>query len=375
MDDYPHRWIDNDSALQTTCTRLQNCKVLALDTEFMRSTTFFPKAALFQINDGECNYLIDPLPIGDFKPLIAVLVNPEIIKVFHSCSEDLEVFQTFLNCVPKPIADTQIAAALLNIASAVGYANLVKELLGLELGKGETRSDWLQRPLQNSQIHYAIQDVAYLLPVYHRLVDQLREQQRLEWFVEECDNLIAVAEQPVLVDDYYRKFKSAWKLDRRQLAILQCVSAWREHKARELDQPRNHIVPEKAVIELALTKVETVKDLSCLQELPHRKRKLFGEELVALVQQAKTISQDQLPMPLPKPLSQSQRDLLKILKATVESCAAQQHLPVDVLAKKQDLEFVIRASAANENPLPLRLQGWRKAIIGDQLVQEVLARK
>lgn len=374
MTEYSYQWIESDQSLLECCQKCQQQTVLAVDTEFMRSTTFYPKAALFQIYDGEETYLIDPVAISNFDPLVDLLTNASITKVFHSCSEDLEVFQYFLQCVPEPLVDTQIAASLLNYGSALGYANLVNKLLNIELEKGETRSDWLQRPLQEKQIHYAIQDVHYLLHVYHQLIDQLRENGRYTWLQEECARLIGNAKQSVDIEDYYLKIKSAWKMNSSQLAVLKALCTWREQKARELDLPRNHIVPEKAIVELARLLVEDESELKGIKDLHRRKRQLYGSELLEIVAKtkaanAKNIDDKANKNSFPRPLNQNQRDLLKFLKAEVEALAEKNQLPMEVLAKKNDLEALIRTGELGDFQLPPRLLGWRQPLLGDSLLK------
>lgn len=370
MKNYPYQWIDSDQKLNDICQDLGSCNELAIDTEFMRTSTFFPKPALIQISDGNNNYLIDPLKIRDFSKLKSILINPNILKVLHSCSEDLEVFQTFLNTHVAPIADTQIAAALLNIGGAIGYANLVNAVLGVELEKGETRSDWLQRPLTETQIHYAIQDVAYLLPTFQQVKQQLQDKNRWQWFEEESRQLEENNQRPVALDDYYKRFKSAWKLNKKELTQLQQLCIWREQKARERDRPRNHVVEEKALQEIATANIQTVEDLGKISSLSRNKKKQYGEEIVNVIQAAKAIESDKQPSALPKPLTRQERELLKQLRATVETVAEEIQLPPEVLAKKGDLEFLVRSGKQNQWQLPERLTGWRQPIIGNLLKQQ-----
>ncbi len=221
------RWIDSNQLLQACCSDLSTASAIAVDTEFMRTDTFYPVAALFQISDGHHCYLIDPLNIDNFKPLTELFQNQSVVKVFHACSEDLEVFNHFLKCLPYPLVDTQIAAGLLNYGSSLGYASLVNELLGVELEKGETRSNWLQRPLAEKQCTYAMDDVLYLLEVYQKLEVDLKDKKRFSWFQEECKTLLDIAREPVNPSEYFRRIKSGWKLSRKDLSVLKALSEWR----------------------------------------------------------------------------------------------------------------------------------------------------
>ena len=169
-------WIREDAALQELCERLAHQAAIALDTEFMRTDTFYPIVGLLQINDGRQTFLIDPLSIKDTDALKKIMVNKDVTKVLHSCSEDLEVFQTWLGVAPVSIFDTQIAAAFVPLGYSLSYANLVKTLLNVEIPKDETRSDWLQRPLSVSQIQYAALDVVHMLIVYGKLLQMLKQR-------------------------------------------------------------------------------------------------------------------------------------------------------------------------------------------------------
>ena len=159
-------WIRDNDSLGQHCAEWQNLPFVALDTEFMRVDTFYPIAGLIQIGDGERAYLIDPLTIDNWQPLSALLENPAVVKVLHACSEDLEVLLRLTGSLPAPLFDTQLAAAYLNLGFSMGYSRLVKEVLDLDLPKGETRSDWLQRPLSETQISYAAEDALHLAEVY-----------------------------------------------------------------------------------------------------------------------------------------------------------------------------------------------------------------
>ena len=167
------QWVDNDQQLASLCASWMRQPIIGVDTEFMRSDTFFPHIGLLQIADADGAYLIDPLKIRDKSSLIEVLKQPSVIKVIHSCSQDLAVFHHYLGIFPEPIFDTQVAAAFVGHGLAISYANLLKNLLDIDIPKQETRSNWLQRPLSKAQLHYAALDAIYLLPIYHQMRQEM----------------------------------------------------------------------------------------------------------------------------------------------------------------------------------------------------------
>lgn len=168
-------WIRDDQTLAEHCQSWRELPFVALDTEFMRVDTFYPKAGLIQVGVGEHAYLIDPLLIGDWQPLADLLDDTAVVKVLHACSEDLEVLLRLTGKLPQPLFDTQLAAGYLNIGFSMGYSRLVQEVLGLDLPKGETRSDWLQRPLSDTQVSYAAEDAVHLAELFSALRPKLSD--------------------------------------------------------------------------------------------------------------------------------------------------------------------------------------------------------
>jgi len=360
-------WVDSDAELAELCQRWSEQAAIAVDTEFMRSQTFYPHAGLVQIGDGQGCYLIDPLAISDFQPLIDLFVNEAVTKVLHACSEDLEVFRHLLGVVPSPLFDTQIGAAFAGYGFSVGYAGLVSKVLGIDVPKGETRSDWMQRPLSQSQLHYAALDVAYLLVVYGKILQQLKASDRLAWAQSDCAELLEASRDSNDPASYYLKIKSAWKLTRTELAILQRLSEWREVQARSRDVPRNRLLKEGALWELAKRKPGSMAQLTRIEGLPPRTIKTDGETLLALI--ATEVGGQGLPGRLPAPLPPDQGDLLKALKAEARDTAEAMALPSEVLVRKKEFEFVVRSGmAAGDYQLPPRLKGWRRPVIGDALI-------
>ena len=358
-------WIDSSEALKELCERLRTQGAVALDTEFMRSRTFYPLPALVQLGDGKSCYLIDNLAIEDLEPLRALLLDTSVVKIMHSCSEDLETLDRLLGAVPEPIFDTQIAAAISGMSAGLGYAATVNQLLQIDLPKSETRSDWLQRPLSESQKNYAALDVAWLPLVYALLLKKLREQERLEWLREDCRAVVEAANAPEAPELYYRKVKGAWRLRPNQLAVLQDLCAWREREARARNMPRNHLLKENVCMSLAQAMPKYLATLS-QPGLEGKTLRKYGDTLLEIITRAS--ERDDLPQRLPQPLNREQGEVLKLLRQKVNALAEAAGLPPEILVRKKELEQLVQAATPE---LEGRLTGWRRAIVGEPLLEEL----
>ncbi len=377
--EHPVYWIESDTQLAELCGQWRQLEMIAVDTEFMRSQTYYPKPALIQINDGSGNYLIDPLTIDDFAPMVALLTDTSVIKVLHSCSEDLEVFQTLLGTVPQNIFDTQAAAALLGHGFSLGYAGLVKRVLNIELPKGETRSNWLQRPLSQAQRLYAAIDVEYLLIVAEKLRQKLEELGRWSWLQEDAANLAASLPTNQDPESFYLRIKSAWKLNRSELAILKSLAAWRETVAQRRDVPRNRVVKEHVLLSLAQQKPQHVGELRKYEGMTDRVIRADGETIINLIEAALASDESDWPEVLPRPLMPESSAMMKSLKAEVQALAEKLNVAPESLLRKRDYETLVRdamAAAKTGKPiiLPGNLCGWRDEVVGQHLLQ-VLARQ
>lgn len=362
-------WVDDNETLRQLCQRWSGQAAIAVDTEFMRSDTFYPIAGLIQVGDGHGCYLIDPKAITDFSPLAELWRNPEVTKVLHACSEDLEVFAVLLEALPTPLFDTQVAAAFAGCGYSLGYAGLVRELLGIEIPKGETRSDWLARPLSVAQTEYAALDVAHLLIVYGKLLKTLKEQGRIDWVRAECDTQIAAAAAPNDLTQAYLKVGLGWKLPPRGVAALQQLCLWREQEARARDIPRNRLLKEQPLYEIARRLPEDYAGLRRIEGIPKRTLSDDGDHLLQLVQQARELPDNQLPARMPPPLAREYGAAMKTMKAWVRERAEQIGLPPELLIRKKEYEHLVRSFADGQLELPERLTGWRYEVLGKDLQQ------
>ncbi|AHF68805.1 MULTISPECIES: ribonuclease D [Pseudomonas] len=364
-------WIRDDDSLARQCAQWQSLPFVALDTEFMRVDTFYPIAALLQIGDGSSAWLIDPLLISDWTPLSALLENPDVIKVVHACSEDLEVLLRLTGSLPVPLFDTQLAAAYLNIGFSMGYSRLVQEVLNIDLPKGETRSDWLQRPLSETQISYAAEDAVHLAELFGLLRPRLSDEKYL-WVLEDGAELVANLRRETDPYEIYRDAKLAWKLSRAQLAVLRELCAWREIQARSRNLPRNRIVREHSLWPLAKTQPDNLSALARIEDMHPRTVRQDGEFLLDLIKKSGNLPPDQWPQALPEPLPIEASGILKGLRAIGQQYAEQLNIAPEVVLRKKTLEALLK-SGYPDGPytLPDSLRGWRRELMGQALLDSL----
>ncbi|MBX8555395.1 ribonuclease D [Pseudomonas cichorii] len=364
-------WIRDDDSLARQCAQWQSLPFVALDTEFMRVDTFYPIAALLQIGDGSSAWLTDPLLISDWTPLSALLENPDVIKVVHACSEDLEVLLRLTGSLPVPLFDTQLAAAYLNIGFSMGYSRLVQEVLNIDLPKGETRSDWLQRPLSETQISYAAEDAVHLAELFGLLRPRLSDEKYL-WVLEDGAELVANLRREVDPYETYRDAKLAWKLSRAQLAVLRELCAWREIQARSRNLPRNRIVREHSLWPLAKTQPDNLSALARIEDMHPRTVRQDGEFLLDLIRKSGNLPPDQWPAALPEPLPIEASGILKGLRAIGQQYAEQLNIAPEVVLRKKTLEALLK-SGYPDGPytLPDSLRGWRRELMGQALLDSL----
>lgn len=338
---------------------------LALDTEFIRVDTFNPRAALIQVNDGRQVTLADPLAL-DISELGAVLANPAVLKIFHACSEDIEIFNLLFPKQPiTRVFDTQIGLAFLGYGNQVGYQKALQECLGITISKAETRSDWLMRPLTPEQQQYAALDVEYLFPLYDFIIERLNERKLLAWCEADCNLILEdMAEAPDL-RNLYQSFSNAWKFTRPQLALLQMLTIWREGAARIHNIPRTFVLKNHTLLDIVERQPHSLNALSRVQDLHPRTYQKHGPMILQLVKQAEEKKPEQCPPLLPLPLPRAAKGLYDRLRAVADTVAARHHIPAEVLLRKKWLDalvlgFVDQGEGA---ALPSALTGWRHDIL------------
>lgn len=371
----PIVWVSCAEELELMCDAFRDLKMLAIDTEFMRSNTYYPIAGVIQINDGETNFLIDPQAIDDFGPLEEILVDDDIVISIHSGSEDMEVFHRKLGFLPSRLFDTQLAGAFCGLGFSLGFANMVQSVFDVSLPKTQTRSDWLARPLSLAQQKYAALDVEYLYQLAAKLIDDLQMLGRLEWAFSESKQLIKNFSSQLTPEKSYLRSKQAHKLNSEQLCALQCLCKWREELAQVKDKPRNHIVKENALFAIACALPTHISQLRNTPGLSERFIHRYGEKLIAMVEQAKNTPIDLRPSRVPKPLSSSSLTLIKQLRASISEFADGKQLAPEILLKKKDYEFIVSNFEKTSNiTFPYEATHWRQNIVSP-IIQAALTQQ
>ena len=356
-------YIDEQAELNAACEAWRRSSFIVMDTEFIRRDTFYPIAGLIQVGVQGRVYLIDPLGIDDWNSFKTLLEDPAVVKVLHSCSEDLEVFDRLCSALPSPLLDTQIGAGLAGVGEGLSYQKLVAYYLDIEVDKGETRSDWLQRPLTESQCHYAALDVEYLQRIYPMLRDRLAALGRLDWWQEDCERMIAQAKTPVLPEEYYLRNKSLWKLKGRQRLALKVLCAWREEEARRRDMPRGRIFKDPVCFELARCLPENRGELSRIKDLSPGSIRRYGDTLIGLLDEVREAPESAIPPAGERPLTSAQKADLARLRHCGDQVAEQLAMPAGLLCRRRDLEALVR-----EGKVPDSMGIWRQSLLAGPLL-------
>jgi ribonuclease D len=349
-------WVTSDGALADAAAQWR--RVIGLDTEFQRTDTFFPLPGLYQVSSGDEVYFLDPLAITDFGPLLELLEDRRVTKIVHSCSEDLELLRHHFGAVPVGLFDTQLANAFLTPDYSVSFTRLVSERLGVDLEQHETRSNWLARPLTPEQVQYAWEDVHFLPPLYEALSSQLQAAGRMAWFRDEMDRRGRF--QLNDPDTYYLSVKKGWRLPGPARARLQQLTAWRERQAMAEDRPRNRIVRDEHLLELALKEEIDDRDISGL--MPPGVVRRYLDALLSAHQDG--VNQQDHPPPAELPLGASDLTVVRELREVARACAERLGLAPELLARKREVEACLRHHEET-GELSEAYRGWREPLVGE----------
>lgn len=362
-------YIDTQPALEQLCASYEQASVLAVDTEFVRERTLYAKLGLLQAYDGQTLALIDPLVISDLSPFWRLLENPSIIKVIHAGSEDFEVFKHYGQVTVTPLFDSQVAAALSSMGSSLGYGKLIETLLDVSLDKGESRTNWLARPLREAQLNYAANDVYYLHQAYFKLQQMLEQNGKLTICQQECQRLVNKPNNTIVLDKYL-DISGAWQLVPEQLAVLQQLAAWRYIEAVKRDLALGFVIKDSELLALASRTPQQINDLYTIKEIHPMVVKRHGKKLLALVAQG--LSQDDLPSKIERLVNFSAyKQTFKTIKALVEQVANEHDIPKEMIASKKIINQVLShywIHRQQSKHLPILLSGWRHQLLGEKII-------
>jgi ribonuclease D len=362
-------FITDISSLTSFCQQLQEEDqggFIAVDTEFIREETFWPKLCLIQIAGSKRTALIDPLVAGlDLNALFSLMVDPRIIKVFHAARQDIEIFFYLTQTIPKPIFDTQVAAMVSGFGEAVGYDSLVQSLIHATIDKSQRFTDWSKRPLSEKQLKYALQDVTYLRTIYEHLKCQLDKTQRTAWIEEE----MAALESP---QTYAISPQDAWKRVKTRsespdfLARVQALAAFRETTAMALNVPRTRIFRDQILLKIAAQSPQTFQELSQMRGVPkYFLNQKQGTHLLDVLKQAQGLPSSKSPRRLQQPAKTSGAEaVVELFKVWLKQVCYEHNVAQKLVATSADLEMMAVSLGAN---VPA-LKGWRYEIFGRDAV-------
>jgi ribonuclease D len=353
--------IDTADALTAFAHQAASAPALSLDTEFMREKTYRAELCLLQIAAGDKVACIDPLAVTDLSVLTPLLVSPGVVKIMHAARQDLEVLLPAVGMV-QPVFDTQIAAALAGHPSQVGYGELVRRLLGVELAKAHTRADWSRRPLSAEEQEYALDDVRHLGGLRTSLLETLAAKGRVAWLEEELAALANPDTLRVIPEEAWKKIKGLPALDPQRQQLAQALAAWRERRAVERNRPRGWILDDVSLREIVVRLPRSSDALLALPDMQESVVRKCGEELLALVADA-GIGNPPPPLPRRERPDPAQLALVKRLADVASDVARELEINSEVLATRRELEKL----AAGKQDVSL-LRGWRKEIVGEKLL-------
>ncbi len=345
--------------LTSLCAELAREPFVALDTEFMRDRTYWPKLCLVQLAGEERHAAVDPLASNiDLGPLFGLMAEPAVVKVFHAARQDIEIFYNLTGQVPMPLFDTQLAAMVCGYGEEVGYETLVAQLAKARIDKSSRFTDWERRPLSPEQLSYALADVTHLRTVYQKLKQKLEETGRSSWVAQELAGLTSPATYQQPPEEAWKRLKVRSR-DPRFLAIVQALAAWRERTAQERDLPRNRVLRDDLLLEVAANRPITLEQLAKLRRINLDRRS--APAAVEAIRRALALPQADLPKPEPPPkLARGLGPLIDLLRVLLKLQCEEHHVAQRLVATTADLEAI----AAEAEPEVAALNGWRYEVFG-----------
>ena len=354
--------ITTTTELTAFCDRLAEHRVITVDTEFLRETTYYPLLCVVQMASHDEAAVIDALAEGiDLKPFFELMANEKVLKVFHAARQDIEIVWHRAGIVPHPIFDTQVAAMALGYGDSIAYDQLVERVTGHRPDKTHRFTDWSRRPLTDEQMHYALADVTHLRDVFAALDADLKKRGRSDWVSEEMEVLTSPRTYDFHPERAWERLKTRVRKP-KELAVLIEVAAWREQEAQSRDVPRGRILKDDVVGDIATHAPTSLEKLAHLRSLPKGfDRSKWGTDIIAAVQRGLARDQSTLPK-IEKPRSNSNgAAIVELLKVLLRMTSERHAVASKVIATVDDLEQI----AADDNADVGALHGWRRELFGE----------
>ncbi len=356
------QYVDNSQSLSDLCQQLAGSQWLAVDTEFHREKTYYPELCLIQVANDDIIACVDPLAVDDLTPLLDLFYREDMTLVFHAARQDLELFFLLRDSLPAHVFDTQLAATVLGYGDQIGYGNLVKQCLDVDLDKAHARTDWRQRPLSSEQLEYAADDVRYLRSLYHQLNDKLTETGRRTWLKEDFAALSAVKTYQEDPNKSWLRIKGAGRLKPAQLAVLQQLGAWREQRAVKHNLPRRWVLKDDVMLDLARFAPASTEAMKKIRGMEQRDIDRHGKAILEAIEKGKAVPKSEWPVIIrPTPLSNQQDAVVDALMAILRQRCDEQKITPAAVASRKDVEALVRGEETSLQ------QGWRLEIVGQQL--------
>jgi ribonuclease D len=369
------QYITDRSRLEAVCRDLRDVPHMALDTEFVGEHTFIPALELIQIATTEMAAIIDVPGVGALEPLAELLNSPKIEKVVHAGRQDLEILAGRCGQPPRPIFDTQVAAAMVGYGTQIAYSQLVQRIVGRKLSKSHTLTNWSHRPLTSDQLTYAAEDVLFLLPVRDHLYSQLQRLGRLEWAQQEFAWLSSRLDgRDPDAPERYQRIKGWSNLHPRSAAVLRELVTWREREAASRNVPRGRVLRDQPLLELARQTPRTIADLKMIRALSSSELERSGESVLAVIRQGLALPPSAWPkIERPPRIDNEAAGQIDLLQAVLKACAEEAEIAPTLLATAADLQALVatRQQHRDRTPavqLPI-LEGWRRKLAGEKLLQ------
>ncbi|GAA0419286.1 ribonuclease D [Cocleimonas flava] len=354
--------IETTEQLQNFVNKISNASWVAIDTEFLREKTYYAKLCLVQVEAEGLRACIDPLSIDDISSFSSILHNPNIVKVLHAAHQDLEILLQLTGKVPAPIFDTQVAASVLGIGDQMGYARLVEDMLGVSLAKTQSRTDWSKRPLKPAQLEYAIDDVRYLAQIYPKMIDKLKEQDRLSWLDKDFTRATDPEVYASNARERWKKVRGNQVLKRPQLAILRELAAWREDKAEKSDRPRKWIVSDDILLDLSRQQPSNLTEIGEIRGINADRSSNTHQIWLDLIKKGQNTPEEEWPeLPRSKKPSPNQNALIDLLMIVVQIQAKKHNITAAVIATRKQLATLVQSGESRLS------DDWRGELVNEQI--------